>query len=92
MYSGGCSRSIHTYKGKKVRQPGKILHFLQQVLHKQTFLKQAQLVLQVFIQTDVVITPKPSQATATQPKSNPKQLGCGLDTIIGLNHHPTQEL
>ena len=36
----------------------------------------------------IVITPKPSQATATQPKSNPKQLGCGFDMKIGL-HHPT---
>ena len=33
---------------------------------------------------EVVKTPKPSQATATQPKSNPKQLGCGFDTNIAL--------
>jgi len=39
----------------------------------------------------IVITPKPSQTTATQPKSNPKQLGCGFDMKIGLHttHHPT---
>ena len=37
---------------------------------------------------DIVITPKPSKATATQLKSNPKQLGCGFDTIIGLHHPP----
>ena len=37
---------------------------------------------------EIVITPKPSQATATQLKSNPKQLGCEFDMKIAL-HHPT---
>ena len=42
----------------------------------------------VGVLTIIVITPKPSQATATQPKSNPKQLSCGFDMIIGLHHLP----
>ena len=38
--------------------------------------------LEYIVLIGIVITPKPSQATATQPKSNPKQLGCGFDTKI----------
>jgi hypothetical protein len=40
------------------------------------------------LRDNFVITPKPSQATATQPKSNPKQLGCEFDMKIGLHTPP----
>ena len=47
--------------------------------------------LEYIVLIGIVITPKPSQATATQPKSNPKQLavvGCGNSAFVLEQYRP----